>query len=105
MTTGIDLTGAEGGRLAAAFALGCTSTWVFVRNLVMRPAIKSCHQRISELEEDRKSDRKRIADLELALFLHGNGEMRAAMQGAVSELHVDIMGIKEKLDRKDKEQG
>ena len=37
----VDYTGAEGGRLAMAFAAGCTGTWVFVRNLVMKPAIIS----------------------------------------------------------------
>ncbi|KKC27331.1 hypothetical protein [Sphingomonas sp. SRS2] len=94
---GIDLTGAEGGKLAAAFATGCTATWVFVRNLVMRPAIKSCHQRIADLEADREHDKKRISDLELALFMHGNGAMRAAMQAAVSENHVEINALKQKV--------
>lgn len=95
----IDLTEDPAGR-ATAFAAGCTAAYVFVRNMVMRPAIKSCHQRINDLEEDRKADRKRIADLELTLFNHGNGDMRAAMQGAVSELHVDLSKIAAKLEPK-----
>lgn len=93
----IDYTGAEGGRMAIAFAAGCTSAWVFIRNLVMKPAIKSCHQRITDLEKDREHDKRRIADLELTLFQHGNGEMRKAMQAAVSENHVEIVELKKTL--------
>jgi hypothetical protein len=90
----IDLSQDPAGR-ATAFATACAATWVFVRNLVMKPAIKSCHQRIADLEADREHDKRRITDLELALFMHGNGAMRAAMQAAVSENHLEIVAVKE----------
>lgn len=96
----IDLTGAEGGRLAGAFATGCAATWVFVRNLVMKPAIKSCHARIAELTEDRDRLIKRVGDLELVLLMHGPGEMRAAMQAAVSENSHDIAVLAKKVGEK-----
>lgn len=94
---GIDLTEDPAGR-ATAFATACAGTWVFVRNLVMKPAIKSCHQRIADLEADREHDKRRISDLELALFLHGNGAMRAAMQAAVSENHLEIVEVKKAVE-------
>jgi hypothetical protein len=103
MTTGIDLTGAEGGRLAAAFALGCTSTWIFIRNLVMKPAIKSCHQQIAELrltlewvKEQMAMKDTRIGQLETILLTKGSGDMRNAMQAALSEIHADIASVKER---------
>lgn len=89
----IDYTGPEGGGLAMAFAAGCTATWVFVRNLVMKPAIKSCHQRCTDLEtsmawlkEQLAVKDNRISDLETALFTSGIPSLRAAMQGVVSEI-------------------
>jgi len=96
----IDLDGAEGGRMAAAFAVGCTSAWVFIRNMVMKPAIKSCHQRIAELVEDRDRLIKRISDLELVLMMHGPGDLRAAVQSAVSENHMEIELLKRKMEAK-----
>jgi len=86
--------------MAAAFATGCAATWVFVRNLVMRPAIKSCHQRIAELTEDRDRLIKRIGDLELILMMHGTGELKAAVQAAVSENHMEIELMKRKMEAK-----
>ena len=92
----MDLTGPEGGRMAAAFATGCTGTWVFVRNLVMKPAIKSCHQRIADMESvvewlKKQLEQKdtRIHDLEMALFNSGIPELRKAMQGVVSEVRME----------------
>lgn len=92
----IDYTGAEGGRMAAAFAAGCTATWVFVRNLVMKPAIKSCHQQIAELREtcewlkDQLALKdNRIHALETALFTSGIPELRKAMQGVISETRME----------------
>jgi len=104
----IDLTGPEGGRLGMAFAAGCTATWVFVRNLVMKPAIKSCHQRIADLEkmleqarEDYREqlafDRARISQLETVLLTSGNQELRAAMQRALSETRVEIDKVEGKI--------
>lgn len=91
----IDVTGPEGGGYAAAFAAGCTATWVFVRNLVMKPAIKSCHQQIAELKEQLEwlKDQLELKDariiaLETALFTSGIPALRQAMQGVVSEARV-----------------
>lgn len=93
----IDYSGAQGGGFALAFASGCASTWVFVRNLVMKPAIKSCNERCTDLEKAadwlkdqlrRKDDR--IAQLETVLLNHGTQELRSAMQAAISETRVKI---------------
>lgn len=88
----IDYAGPEGGRLAAAFAAGCTATYVFIRNLVMKPAIKSCHQRINELTEDRDRLLRRVDTLETILLTHGSGEIRSAIQAAISELRIEVRG-------------
>ena len=98
----VDYTGAEGGRMAAAFASGCSSTWVFVRNLVMKPAVKSCAQRCADLEkaaewlkEQLAMKDSRIAQLETILLTHGTQELRAAMQAVISETRVKI----DRMDR------
>lgn len=100
----MDLTGPEGGRMAASFAAGCTATWVFVRNLVMKPAIKSCHQRIADMEaqvawlkEQLEARDRRIHDLEMALFNSGIPELRKAMQGVVSEVRMETRGVIDKM--------
>jgi hypothetical protein len=97
----IDLNGAEGGRMAASFAAGCTATYVFVRNLVMKPAVKSCHQQIADLREriDEYKDERdrlinRIGQLETILIMHGTGAIRQAVQAAISEQHLEIQAIK-----------
>ncbi len=103
-----DYTGPEGGRLGIAFAAGCTATWVFVRNLVMRPAIKSCHQRIADLEkileetredyrEQRRFDRQRISQLETVLLNSGNQQLASAMQRALSETRLELDKVEGKL--------
>lgn len=97
---GVDLTGPEGGGYAAAFAAGCTATWVFVRNLVMRPAIKSCHQRIAELTEDRDRLVRRVEQLETILMTRSPGDLAAAVQAAVSENHIEIELLKRKMEVK-----
>lgn len=93
----VDYTGAQGGGLALAFASGCASTWVFVRNLVMKPAIKSCSERCSDLEkaaewlkDQLQLKDSRIAQLETILLTHGTQELRAAMQAVISETRVNI---------------
>lgn len=78
-----------------AFASGCTATWVFVRNLVMKPAIKSCHARVAELEGDRDRLTARVSALETALFTSGIPELRKAMQGAISETRTALDHIGE----------
>jgi hypothetical protein len=94
----IDLNGAEGGRMAAAFATGCTAAWVFVRNLVMKPAIKSCHQRIAELTEDRNRLVKRVEQLETILMTRSPGDLAAAVQASLSENHIEIELLKRKVE-------
>jgi hypothetical protein len=91
----LDLTEDPAGR-AAAFATACTGTWVFVRNLVMRPAIKSCHQQIADLrttvewlKDQLELKDNRISHLETALFTSGIPELRKAMQGVVSEARLE----------------
>lgn len=103
----IDYTGPEGGRMALSFAAGCTATWVFVRNLVMKPAIKSCHQQIADLRElldeyreQRRLDRARISQLETVLLMHGNGELREAMQKVISETRIEAAGALAAAERK-----
>lgn len=93
----LDYTGSQGGSHALAFASGCAATWVFVRNLVMKPAIKSCSQRCTDLEGDAKwlkaqlsQKDNRIAQLETVLLTHGTQELRAAMQAVISETRVGI---------------
>lgn len=88
----MDLTGPEGGRMAAAFASGCVSTWIFIRNLVMKPAIKSCRDRCAELEGDRDRLIRRVDTLETVLMMHGNSDIRAAIQGALSEIRMEMKG-------------
>lgn len=92
----IDLTGPENVDRMSGFAAGCIATWLFIRNFVMKPAIKSCHQRCTDLEDsvkwlkaqlERKDDR--IASLETALYTSGIPTLRAAMQGVVSEMRTE----------------
>tara|TARA_R110002074_G_scaffold262994_1_gene435105 strand:- start:13857 stop:14180 length:324 start_codon:yes stop_codon:yes gene_type:complete len=102
----IDLSDDAAGR-ATAFATGCAATWVFVRNMVMKPAIKSCHQRCSDLEvsmawlKDQlvKKD-TRIEHLEMALYSSGIPELRKAMQGAISETRFEARVATDALERK-----
>jgi len=94
-----DIPGPENIDRMSGFAAGCAATYVFVRNLVMRPAIKSCHQRCTDLEDavvwlkdQLKVKDNRIGDLEMALFTSGIPELRKAMQGVVSEVRMEAAG-------------
>lgn len=98
----IDLSEDPAGR-ASAFASGCVGTWLFVRNLVMKPAIKSCRQRCDDLERDVAwlKDQLgvkdlRIHDLEMALYDSGIPLLRKAMQGVVSETRITADLVAEK---------
>lgn len=110
----IDLTEDPAGR-AGAFATACVATWVFVRNLVMRPAIKSCHQQIAELrgtiewlKEQLAARDNSITQLQAVLISSG-GNLKNAMQAALSEEHQEtvakINALAARLERKDKERG
>jgi hypothetical protein len=83
----------------SGFAAGCTGAYIFVRNFVMRPAIKSCHQRCTDLEkacewlkDQMGAKDARILALETALFTSGIPELRKAMQGVVSEVRMEAAG-------------
>lgn len=100
----VDYLGPDGGKFGAAFAAGCTATWVFVRNLVMKPAIKSCHAQIADLRErldemKEQLDKKdfRIGQLEAVLLNNGGAELRGAMQRALSETRVEVDKVEGKL--------
>ena len=102
----IDLSGAEGGKLAAAFASGCVSTWVFVRNLVMKPAVKSCAQRCADLEKAAEWLKEqighkdaRITQLETVLLTHGTQELRSAMQAVISETRIGLDQLGKKVEQ------
>jgi hypothetical protein len=93
----VDLLGADGGRLAMAFASGCVATFAFmatVGNFMWKVVGKS---RITELEkaladeklrcsemETRLGDR--IAQLETVLLFETVGHVRQNAQLAISEL-------------------
>lgn len=61
----IDFTGAQGGRLAIAYAAGCVSGYGFA----IRTAYKAVKQRLDKVEQDAREDQfrcdQRIAALEL----------------------------------------
>lgn len=92
----LDYTGADTVGRMSGFAAGCTATYVFVRNMVMKPAIKSCHAQIAELREtcDWLKEQlglkdNRIGQLETILLSHGNGAIRSAVQAALSEQRLE----------------
>src|SRR3546814_17172021 len=59
----IDFLGAEGGRLAMAFAGGCAATWAFLRTTFTAPL----RTRITELEGMVAAERKRCEAMETRL--------------------------------------
>jgi hypothetical protein len=82
---------------ASSFALGCTATWVFVRNLVMRPAVKSCHQQIAELRQTIEWLKGQLASKDesimqlQAVLISSGGRLANAMQAALSEEHQETV--------------
>ena len=88
----IDVLGADGGRMAAAFAAGCAATWGFIKMAMMGPLknrISELKDDLSELKEDCKNRDARSADritqLETLLLLHGPGQIRQQLQAVISE--------------------
>lgn len=92
----IDLLGADGGRLAMAFAAGCAACYAFLRTIFTSPL----RQRIQELEGQLVSDRERCGEMETRLVqriqqLEGfilamsPGHLRQDFQKAISEQRVD----------------
>lgn len=99
-----DFLGPDGGRLAVSFGTGCAAAWAFLRAIVAG----SLKARVKELERCREEDNercerdleranKRINDLELMLWQHGPAQLRAAMQGVISEQRVELDKIEGKV--------
>lgn len=85
-----DFMGADGGRLAAAFAAGCVTTWGFVKAFVSAPITKAYETRISALEDEKERCEARTTRLETMLWMHGGPQLRADIQGAISETHIEL---------------
>jgi hypothetical protein len=92
----LDILGADGGRLAMAFAAGCAACFAFLRTIFTTPL----RQRIRQLDDALEADRKRCADMEVRLVsriqnLEGlfirtaSGDFRQEIQMAISELRMD----------------
>lgn len=85
----IDYLGAQGGSLALAFAAGCAACWAFIKAFVTGPINKSYEKRIASLEEQNDRCEARTLQLETLLFFHGPGNLRQAMQSALSEERIE----------------
>jgi hypothetical protein len=92
----LDILGADGGRLAMAFATGCAACFAFLRTVFTTPL----RQRIRQLDDALEADRRRCADMEVRLvqrvqFLEGfvlsmsQGNLRQDMQKVLSEQWLD----------------
>lgn len=85
----MDLLGADGGSLAAAFASGCVATWGFVQMILVGPLKKQITELKDECKERDDKQAARISQLETMLLLHGSGELRQQLQAALSETRVE----------------
>ena len=81
----MDLLGADGGSLAAAFASGCVATWGFVQMILIGPLKKQITELKDECEKRDDRQAQRISQLETMLLLHGPGPLRQQLQAAISE--------------------
>lgn len=98
----VDWLGAEGGRLAVAFATGCTACFVFclgVGRLLWGVLGKAKDDQITQLKADMVADRAQCAEMETRLVqriqqLEGfilamsPGHLRQQIQAAISEQRV-----------------
>ena len=84
----MDLLGADGGSLAAAFASGCVATWGFVQMVLIGPLKKQITELKDECKERDDRQANRISQLETLLLLHGSGPLRQELQAALSEERV-----------------
>ena len=84
----MDLFGADGGSLAAAFASGCVATWGFVQMILIGPLKKQITELKDECKERDDRQANRISQLETLLLLHGSGPLRQELQAALSEERV-----------------
>ena len=92
----IDLLGADGGRLAMAFAAGCAACFAFLRTIFT----SQLRTRIQELESTIETDRdrcsametrlvQRIQQLETFILAMSPGHLRQDFQKALSEQRMD----------------
>lgn len=81
----MDLLGADGGSLAAAFGSGCVATWGFVQMILIGPLKKQMSELKDECEKRDDRQAARINQLETMLLLHGPGPLRQQLQAALSE--------------------
>lgn len=84
----MDLLGADGGSLAAAFASGCVATWGFIQTVLVGPLKKQIRELKDECEKRDERSAQRINQLETLLLLHGPGQLRQQLQAALSEERV-----------------
>lgn len=88
----LDYTGADGGRLALAFAAGwalATSMWFAIAASIWKLFLEP---RIKAMEADRADDKRRIEQLETILMLHPPQAAAARTQAVVSELRGEMTG-------------
>jgi len=84
----MDLLGADGGSLAAAFGSGCVATWGFIQMVLIGPLKKQLQELKDECKERDDRSVQRIQQLETLLLLHGPGQLRQQLQAALSEERV-----------------
>src|SRR3546814_992773 len=85
---GIDILGADGGKLAAAFATGCVATWGFIQMVLIGPLKKQLQELKDECKERDDRSVQRIQQLEPLLLPHGPGQLLQQLQAALSEERV-----------------
>lgn len=84
----MDLSGADGGALAAAFASGCAATWGFIQMVMIGPLKKQLAELKVECMAREARSGRRIDQLETLLLMHGPGPLRQDLQAAISEMRV-----------------
>lgn len=107
--TDIDWFGAEGGRLWAAAGAGATACFTFIMGFVyiaFRFVTRSHEARLAAAEaahEQCREDNEKLSDrvklLESLLLMHGPGQLKAELQAAISELHMDVRRIEKEGGR------
>ena len=63
MFDAVDFTGEMGGLLAVAFAMGCSMTWFFTQNTIIKMANDRADEREKAHAEDKAELKAEIADL------------------------------------------
>lgn len=107
----VDYLGAEGGRLAMAFAAGCLACFTFmmmVGSFVWKLIGKTRTDRITELEKALEKEQvhcremeirlgNRIQQLEAVILFERTGQVAQNAQKAISEVHADMRELKNKI--------